>query len=254
MSVPLTQALGHKSMSAEIARFVESERGRFSDYDNNIFAMALGNVSRYYHFLELIVARYEVASANMRGTFQATMTLTEHSHPTYVAARFEEQSQASMLVQIEIESFYIFSKIVLDKLAQFIDRFFGQIRGVRLLSHAKLAKSIGNFTIQKELVISQEHLGQIASLESAICHYRDKQISHNYNLRIAHGTSWSSDGGVKINSTSLYPKEHDADANSDDIVLLLHDIDCYISSTLAFISSNLDRTILSAAGTDGQRP
>ena len=58
---------------------------------------------------------------------------------------WERQSQLTTELHLEIETFHLFAKILLDHAARFIERYFGKSRGLSLDSHDDLVKRIEGF-------------------------------------------------------------------------------------------------------------
>ena len=206
--------------------------------------LALSQVSRYYRFLDVIMDRYTTAGEQLRDATREQMLAVESGASFIPQLQLDKQIHLGILVHLEIESFYIFAKIFLAKVALFLERYFGQLRNARLLSHAKLAKHIEAYAEQKQLAVDGALLRQIATLETVICNYRDKQISHHYNLRTIHATSWQSEGGVKISSIAFYPKPTDTQNSSDDLICLFRDIEQYVNLILSLVAENRARTAL----------
>jgi hypothetical protein len=65
-------AVDRRARPAIPADFISSERERFTEADNNKFAMSFAQVSRYYAFLQVILKRYEVASRQLFENTRAT--------------------------------------------------------------------------------------------------------------------------------------------------------------------------------------
>ena len=102
-----------------------------STSDGNTFARSLAEASRYYDFLLIIVDRYRNTSKKMVSINKKERKLSTAQTGVIVPVTveqmrlMEEWSRFNTLVQLEIESFYQFAKIFLDKIALFIQRYFG---------------------------------------------------------------------------------------------------------------------------------
>ena len=227
--------------------FIESEREQYATYDNNIFAVALSQVVRYHEFLSIISARYQLASDELRLSIQAFQDSLSPSGGTLSEAQLihlREQSLIRARVHLDIEAFYVFAKILLDRVALVIERYFGSARGLRLLSHSRLAKSFCAYAGLKQLSVPSGLPARIALLEQRIGDYRDKQISHHHNLRTFHGTTFGPEGGMRILSSPLYPKADDRHENSEDLATLFRELDEYVDAIIAFVTDNRLRSAL----------
>ena len=79
----------------------------------------------------------------------------------------------SIKVQFEIESFYLFAKIFLDKTARALEFYFGQLNKKPLDSHDDLTKSLQSYAKEKNLVLTSEFLGHIGQLKQDISEYHN---------------------------------------------------------------------------------
>jgi hypothetical protein len=147
------------------------ERERFADEDNNKFAMSFSQISRYSAFLDVILKRYEDAS---RQLFQNTKALQETLLPgqnpvsSSQMALHEEGVRLTILVHLEIESFYLFAKILLDKVARSLEFYFGQEREKSLDSHDDLVKNFESYAGAKSLTLPADFMA-IATRTATSC-------------------------------------------------------------------------------------
>ena len=91
-------------------------------------------------------------------------------------AQFRRKNKNSQVFQLEIESFYIFAKIYLDKTAHALETYFGERRNCSFESFSKFAskfktlESVDKFTVELELQ-------EIAlKLKQEIVDFRDKKL------------------------------------------------------------------------------
>jgi len=158
-------------------------------------------------------------------------------------ALFLRSGKLQELVQLEIESFYLFAKIMLDKVAQFIGQYFGQAEGCSLASHDRFLKSIIQYQKIKGLVLDERVILIAKNLKKQIADYRDKQISHQQNPRTIVGTAWSATADVRIFTTQLYPKSTDpGQIESAPLADLGKEIDEYLLCVFSLISNNRPKT------------
>ncbi len=233
-----------------LSEFIYTERSQYAINDNNKFAFALGQASRYYGFLLIILDRCEKASRNMISIHEKSMKLmpTQTSEPVPMSVEqmrlMEESSWLMTLVHLEIESFYLFAKIFLDSVARFLYVYFGQAQGVRLNSHHTLAAHHKGYCEVKSIVVPQGLSESIILLKERICDYRDKQISHEMSLRTIKGTAWGASRDAIITGGTLHPREGDSRATSEALPQLMDAINIYIRQVITLIQSNRDRTRL----------
>src|SRR4030095_8890693 len=122
-------------MITQLTEFIRTERERLALEDNNRFGTAFYPLTRYYEFLLIIVERYHTASEVFMKNSRALQSLTKPStHPTTSELlRLHEEGYAlTSRLHLEIESFYLFAKILLDKVAHALEFYFGPARDCSL--------------------------------------------------------------------------------------------------------------------------
>src|SRR5262249_60032967 len=112
-------------------------------------------------------------------------------------------------LHFEIEICLLFAKILLDKIAQFIEDFFGVARGASLRSHDKWCKAVKEYSQAKGLEMPAGISETMDRLRSVVADYRDKQITHFQNPRAFHVTHITREGATQIGTTALDPKDSD---------------------------------------------
>jgi hypothetical protein len=138
-------------ISKQLIEFVESEREHFSNRHNNMFAMSFSQVIRYYGFLLLILERHSIASKRFVENSEALQKAIRESANNSVMvpqSLFQESRRLTDTLHLEIESFYLFAKILLDKVSRFLEFYFGPVRNESLDSHDDFVK---NFKAYSEL-------------------------------------------------------------------------------------------------------
>lgn len=175
-----------------------------------MFAFALGQAARYETFLQIILDRHQALCVEFRENQTIQRVLNEAAKnerpeggsitmtPERVASmkRFMEMSP---LLQFESEAFYLFAKIFLDKLSQFLEHYFrpltpegrNGIRGLSLASHDGLTKRFGNYASALELDCPSKFHDMLTDLKARISDVRDYEIAHETNPRLGHATSWA---------------------------------------------------------------
>jgi len=160
----------------------------------------------------------------------------------------EESSLLMTLVHLEIESFYLFAKIFLDNVTRFLYVYFGQVEGVSLKSHHNLAVHHKRYCEVKSLVVPQGLSESIMLLKERICDYRDEEITHEMSLRTIKGTAWGASRDARIVGGTLYPREGDRRATSEELPQLMDAINLYIRQVIMLVQSNKDKSRLRLKG------
>jgi hypothetical protein len=111
------------------------------------------------------------------------------------------------LLHLEIESFYLFAKILLDKIAHALEFYFGLGRKKSLDSHDGLVKNFAQYAEVKCLTLPSDFMTIAARLKTDVSDYRDYEIAHEKSPRRMSGTVFDAEGRMRIVATSLYPTE-----------------------------------------------
>jgi len=232
---------------SKLSEFIGSERERFAHEDNNKFATSFSQISRYSAFLDVILKRYEDASwqlfANTKA-FQETVLPGEHPVSSDLMALHEESVRLTILLHLEIESFYIFAKILLDKIAHSLEFYFGQGRGTSLDSHDDLVKNFASYAGAKGLTLPPNYMMVAAALKRDISNYRDYEIEHEKSPRRMNATVFDEHGTMRLAATRLYPTEKDQQVESKPLHDLARDINEYIGQVIELIKLNRSKTNL----------
>jgi len=238
-------------MEQYLLDFIKSERNRFSIYDNNRFANSFSSIARYYKFLSITSSEYQkLVSEYSKAFFDFQKTTNkEPGIHTLSDKQIELNSTMNDLgtkVQLKIETYYQFAKILLDKIAFSIDLYFG----FQQISHHKLTQNykktgksrIENYCQIKGLKFDQKLLNKMIYLQNDISEFRDKKITHCPCPRIIYGVDI--DGKMII--TKIYPKDRDGETMkiSKKLGELKKEIDEYIEEIINFIDKNNDKTNL----------
>jgi len=231
----------------KLSAFIGSERERFSNRHNNMFAMGFSQLVRYYEFLLIISQRHEEISreflANTRQLQSLVKSGTHKATEEQLALQVESRSLTTGL-HLEIESFYLFSKILLDKVAGALEFYFGPARRQSLDSHHDLVKKLEKYVEIKRLVLPNSFLDVAQRLKKNISDHRDHEIAHEKSPRTMHGTIFNAEGGTKIASTKLYPTDREQQVETKLLSDLLTEIDHYIEMVIELITANKDKTDL----------
>jgi hypothetical protein len=234
-------------MLSKLYDFTWSERNRFSARDNNLFAFSLSQVTRYYQFLTILIERHKDTSksyAEIHKKYQDSISPGANDFTREQVQMLEDSGKLLPILHLEIESFYLFAKILLDKVAHFLEFYFGQERKLSFDSHDKLTKNILPYSKAKALIIPSYLIEIVQSLKTDISDHRDYEIAHEKSPRTIRGTSMTWEGEVSIMSTQLYPTTSVKQAQTKPLTGLLGEINIYLDKIMEMILNNQDRTRL----------
>jgi hypothetical protein len=235
--------------------FVDAERRRFDDMQNNVFAMSMAHIGRYAEFLAIIVDRYESANRAYMVNTEALMAVKDDSEN--LTALLAQSRQLTDELHLEIESFYLFAKILLDHAAHAVFYYFGPERGMRLFRHSVLVKRLPAYAADKNLTIPDGFQQQIGSLEARISDYRDHNIAHDNSARTMYVTMFDNVGRkARLVQSRLQPVEQEANQQADsetptDLIVLINQ---YVDSLVGLLEANRERTNIKLAADVGEKP
>ncbi len=178
----------------------------------NVLGTSCGRWGRYHRFLEIVLCRYESTRAEYvaaMGHFQELVRGTPGSH-SMTPEELAEDARTSELgtrLHLEIESFYTFSKIFLDRVADSLSWYFQYPLGGNGSSHNRLAfrakterlSRFEHFCREKKLTPTPSNLATLVERTAdLVIPYRNDVIEHGAEPRLGLGTSFDGNGRVRI--------------------------------------------------------
>ena len=243
----------------ELNKFIEIERNRFSMPDHNTFSACFSNLQRYYTFLLIIIQRYDKASGsfaeNLRKGMGRIQPLAKAGHRRLTGRELRLLKRSYTLttaVHLEIESFYLFGKILLDRVARALEFYFGPVRSRSLDSHDKLAKNLEDYAREKGLSISRQLMDSAGKLKQIISDHRDYEIAHAKNARVIFGTGIDAEDKTTILSLGVHLDDGEKQIKTKELPELLDEIDTYLTLVIKFIKTNQNKTQLKTVNSPSQ--
>ncbi len=227
----------------ELGRRIRRESARVRKPRGDVAFYAGHQILRYYDFLGVIVEHYLAEERAYKQASEARQRLLEvlglgpvvnNSPLSDVTAR---EIAHHIGIQFWIESFFLFAKILLDKMALFIRYYYGEPRGLKLGSHDKLEKNFKKLCDGLNLTTNPDFLLQMKRMKTEIPDFRDNWIAHDDSPRTLRGTTI--DGphqGLSIGC--VFPTESDLHVRASDPISLGSNIDIYLGLFMDFISEN----------------
>jgi hypothetical protein len=214
------------------------------------FSTSWQAVARYHTFLMLIVER-EAKATEIFSLAGKALRDTPPSPGPYLTAeqerRLNELDKATDLLHLEIESFYLFAKILLDAVARAIEKYFGQGKACSLDSHHDLIDNFAEYAAQKKLDIPPDFIEKARRLREDISNFRDHEIAHNKRLNRVTATALTQDGRratMIATSTVVPPERMRPQANSIHVGELMSSVENYIAGAIEIVKSNREKTNL----------
>jgi hypothetical protein len=250
------------SAGAVLNNFFHFERARFDERDGEILAAYAQQLAELVGYLEITANDYEEATVAYRAILDRWLPVQEAVKERTGGTAFTDDLTADELalhdevgvngltVYLRIETFYVFAKILLDRLARLIPHYFGHADGVPLSKHRQLPTALPAFAERKGLTLPPALTEQADELQRRISDYRDKTITHGHSPRTYRGTALSLNTGEAMISTHrLYPERAaDAPRQSETPRTLLPLIENYVDELVAFLSANGDKADPEPAG------
>lgn len=147
-----------------IDNLIDSEHIRFVDsVELTGFTTSWQAVDRYHTFLTIILEREAKDTQDFSDELKALRD-TPPSPGRHLTDeqqhRLTECRKATDVLHLEIESFYLFAKILLDTVARAIEKYFGQARKCSLDSHHDLVNHFKKYAEQKKLVVPTDFMAR----------------------------------------------------------------------------------------------
>lgn len=228
-------------------------RPRMDPDKGNIFAVSASAWHRYRGFLALILQRYEQTGDDYATVSDRLKTLfqgTSREPSQEVAEELIRTARIQERLHLEIESFYIFAKILLDRIADTFGYYFGTPWKRPGSTHSQLTSSFPSLRVEKAFIVEPaELLGMLEELKRMIVDYRTGVIEHTSEPRLIRGTSVGPDKAPAIVTAILYPVGSEAAEKQHETVdprALLRRLDAYIDAIMTFLEVNVDRSIVLA--------
>lgn len=226
--------------------------------DTRAVTVRFTELVRYGLFVDETVRRSKVAMDDLRAAETGLGRLVKRGDPSSkddpqplwdelepaLTTAMEAQRLAVTIAMLEIESFYMFAKILLDRWSMFVEAYFGKQRKCSLESHDRLSNNIADYVAAKGLGPLSPRLRElIPRMRTRISDYRDFAIAHDKSPgvvrvviggvpRIAHIEISGQWGGGKAQGVSGSPES------------LLVEVNEYLSVWIDFLRNNRSKSVI----------
>jgi hypothetical protein len=235
------------------------EAGAPDEQTGHLLVHSLTYWLRYLDYLRIIQSRFEPVSAAWIAAQETYMRMPIGPVPRSLTpaemAQVREKETFGALAQLEIESFYVFAKILLDRVADTLCLYLGVNRPTNGSSHSELVKKNHLASTCGRLRISPDKLWPLLTgLHTRIVDFRTEVIEHLKEPRQTRDILPGPDRKVHINTGSrIYSRAGDPEQRleqTEDPAILLRDVEAYVDVVVEFMVSNIDRSGLARKGTD----
>ncbi len=246
-------------MLERVNHLVEEIRKHRDVRITNVACSSIGNWYSYYEFMKIIISRYKEVNDEyikaMENEMYLIKTKSDESGKTEMDDELLEVDQRlkdlGPRLHLEIESFYIFAKVLLDRIADTFGYYFHHKWKNRGSTHSELCFDVGKICENKKLVVHPPNIVDlIEELREKIVKYRTGEIEHPSEPRRLKGTTWGPDKKTKISSNVIYPTEKESQniatvqKTSEDLNELLSKLENYMNAMADFLSANIQKSVM----------
>jgi len=240
----MSSILGGAPALDRLGAFIETYRSRMDNKNNNLFAASAGAWWRYYEFLTIILARYDHSNASYVEAQKRFMQLVKRPEAAGTTRPMTpedteawQHSVAHMIVlHLDIETFYLFAKILLDRIADTFGMMFRVNWKSSGSSYSDLSKRFETLCREKRLEILPDNLPTLISkLWEAIIAYRNQEIEHPRAPRF-----WGTLASPGQQSSSIVVGAR----QTEDPHALLRMLEEYIEAMRTFFEVNVNKSPL----------
>jgi hypothetical protein len=232
----------------KLHEFIDRERTSYDGRDSNRFALSLGQAERYYRFMRIVYARHqEVAPAFMENTNKIMASGESGPVSPELMRLLEDSVQLGDRLHLELESYHLFGALFLDRIACFIEVYFGPPTQGRLQSHAFLQRIITEYAKAKALALPEKFAETVAFVGNYLTEYRNKEITHERDWRATYATMFDGVGETRIGKIRLYAHNGDRQVESKGLKELNTAVDEYVDQIVWLVEKNRERTQLERA-------
>jgi hypothetical protein len=246
-------------------RFIEEVvRARAQYQDPEIIISTMRFWYRYADYLDLVLQRYDAVDTEYVGVFSRFNGLVKlrsgQSVTGDLKAAYDGFVAVSLRLHLEIESFYVFAKILLDRVADTICDYFAMPRIAKGSSHTGLAWRFKEFC-RKAGVDGASLEALISDLRARIVDVRTEMIEHHRGAGVSFATIWGPETKSRLIASRLFqpvPAGNEKrwedlkplyamQRQTEDLGKLYGLIDSYIVAVLAFMEAHVRHSVLNQA-------
>jgi len=202
-----------------LIQFTGDERNTIDADESNYFSLVVGEIAKYYEYLLLIWPRYKaISKIYVRAAkLQLSRSMTEPNGHRLLAEdeilELELSRDRQTQLHLEMETIFIFSSILLDRIAASTQYYFGSGSGQWRSFGAMKDHFVGYCENKGLSEPSTEMIEAIQWLHQNVSEFRHLLVVHkherDYRVRLHFGTGWSNDQNddeAYFNLGLMYPQ------------------------------------------------
>lgn len=205
----------------------------------NLIATAMEQVTEHLSYLEITLARYKSGRErffNEHLDEQGNMKL--HRDGLDLMAELERRHEVAIVLHLDIETFYLFARILLDRIVLLNHALLGWL-GSASLSHSRFKETLRAKVVDKNPSLS-DLIETLERLEPFV-HLRDHKVVHERSPYAIKATGFRARQDAYIVYNRLYPPPGHEQVNAPSPPVLVAMITEYLENWLQFIEQ--ERTL-----------
>jgi len=222
----------------QIIEFIEWVEPKVAIDVRNELAASTGHWEQYLDYLGIILERSRVANAAYRrevvDRIGSMVGADRQSLRSDAQAFLQDRHKRTTETHLEIESFYIFAKILLDRAADTFAFYFGISLRKRGSTHSQLYTKLQGFCAGRD-INGRELQARLGDLADRIVSFRTDAIEHLAPTTLARFTLVHRDED---------PKVHIADRATEDLPAVFERLDEHLVVLLAFMRVHARHSIV----------
>lgn len=214
-------------------------------------------VARYRKYLDIILSR----EADAARDYVKTLADLRAVEPCPIGEMSDEMRQAlddgdkaRPLVQLEIESFYLFANILLDSVARALDKYFRPRRPPMpsFICHKDLVKRFEEHRRLKKITIPLDFIENATALKDKVSEFRNEDITHDKRINRVTAMGITRDGKVTIIATSsVVPQEvidNHPQSSTVHVGELIQLVDAQVAAAVEIVRNNRAKRVIDYTG------
>jgi hypothetical protein len=242
------------AFSEVFCEFVESFPKEYREkstafYNNAIHAAT--RVRHYFFSLKITLDRYNTSSRQLRAV-QIPFSKSLQDDLTLAEERDEQQIRLDRIkdrlrpvFMLDYESFFLIAKILLDRVANFVEFIFGLTPKLSLDSHNHFVKNISEYSIEKGLEIPESMKTALERMQESISDFSEYDIGQQKSPKAVLSTGFDSEGIARVAINFINPAEGDSQKQGIDPNDLFEEIDRYVYAIFKMVVEHKHQYVLS---------
>ncbi len=229
-----------------VGPFVSYQMERLGNRQGNVISFVLMNVGEYRSMLLRVLGRYSPLNDRYLKTVdELTQSLGSGSGEFSPAQQelFNRQLELSSALRQEIETFYVFARILLDKITQATRACFGPGKGMTA-SHRQFMNVFPGYLGARNLSTpANEFMHLMRDFENRIMDFRDDVIVHEKSPRGMKGLGWNNEERLTyLTYNRLFPRPTDSQIDGRPPPELMDQLETYLDLWTGWLVANQDKT------------